>query len=198
VPVALAADALVDDAELDACTRRIADDAGPIGSWPLDWTVRILPRADDGSVDLQLRQFDRRQGVPLTRGKVWLQVFDAGGNGQVILGEYPNLGSVLGLLEGIAPDLRLGVPQLPPASGCVTFAAPAPAPAGTTRVWWFGDGARHVDPPETDDAHEVEHCYGHTGDHYVQAVDFRHVATPGGHTRTELAGSLRFRVHVDA
>jgi hypothetical protein len=179
-------------------TRRIAENAGPIAFWPLDWTVRILPRADDGSVELQLRQFDLRQRVPLTRGKVWVQVFDASGNGQVILGEYPKLDTVWSLLQGVQPDLRLGVPQLPAASHCATFAAPAPAPAGTTRVWWFGDGARHVDPPETDNAPDVEHCYGHTGDYYVQAVDFRHVATPGGHTRTVVAGSLRFRIHVDA
>jgi hypothetical protein len=179
-------------------TRRIADNAGPIGAWPLDWTVRILPRGDDGSVELQLRQFDRRQRVPLTRGKVWLLVADASGNGEVILGEYPKLDTVWGLLQGVQPDLRLGVPQRPPASDCVTFTAPAPAPAGTTRVWWFGDAAQHVDPPGTDDAPDVEHCYGHTGDYYVQAVDFRDVVMPGGHIRTEIAGSLRFRVHVDA
>jgi len=178
-------------------TRRIADNAGPIASWPLDWTVRILPRADDGSVELQLRQLDLRQRVPLTRGKVWVQVLDASGNGEVILGEHPKLDTVLGLLEGVQPDLRLGVPQLPPASDCVTFAATAPAPVGTTRIWWFGDGARLVDPAATVGSSEASHCYEHTGDYYAQAVDFRHVTLPSGETRTEVAGSHRFRLHVD-
>jgi hypothetical protein len=181
-------------------TRRISEDVEPLPFRNVMWRVRILPRADDGSVELQFNQIDLG---PPERGDIyrawWLARLDASGNGQVITITQPGVSQQLhGLLTGVAPNVRLAVPAVELTAGCtgttLDAGAPAGAPAGagTTRIWYLGDGTRVVNP-----ARSVDYCYPHPGDYYAQFVDFRHITT-NGRTRTEVSGSGRWEVHVPA
>jgi hypothetical protein len=123
----------------------------------IEWQFRIFPSADDGSVEVQLKQVS---SSPYNANFVNVARFDASGNGELFRDSA-------NLLVGVAR--RLSVPNAALTSACTESHLQAPSAAATdvTRIWWFGDGSWKVD-----DARTSWHCYDRMGDYYAQAIDY--------------------------
>jgi hypothetical protein len=146
----------------------------------VEWTVRILPDPDDGSVEVQIRQRDLTNG----NGSDHISVgrLDASGRGEIMFGAEAQMAPILRQLVGV--QRRLNPPDVAVTGGCTqqTMVAPAMAPEGVIRVWYFGDGSEIRNRSTS-----VNHCYTRGGDYYAQYVDYRN---------GQVVGSRRWEVVV--